>query len=58
MSKLSLKNPWLFTVLVIFVWLILWATLEFVFFNVDLLAAVMLGGLTGLVLGLLYVVFS
>lgn len=46
-------NSWLFTALVVLVFIVLWAILEFVFFQIDLFYAVLLGVLTGLFVGLL-----
>lgn len=58
MVEFSLENPWIFTVLVIIVWVLLWGTLELFFFDVDLIGAVITGLLTGLVFGLFYIAVS
>lgn len=50
-----LENPWLFTLVVIVVWVVVWVSLELFVFQVDLIGAVIIGALTGLVMGMSYI---
>jgi len=55
MTEYSLKNPWAFTSLVILVWVLVWGSIEFLIFGINLLNAVIMGSVIGLVFGLSYV---
>ena len=56
MEEISLEHPWIFTGVVVVVWILLWIGIEVILFNDDVTGAVITGAASGLAFALLYIV--
>jgi len=56
MEEISLEHPWIFTGVVVVVWILLWIGIEVILFNDDVTGAVITGTASGLAFALLYIV--
>ena len=57
MADNSLKNPWIFTVVVVVVWILVWGGVELLLFDDDPTGAVITGAVSGLAFALFYTIF-
>lgn len=56
MEHVDVRNPWVFTGVIILVWVLLWAGIEVLLFDDDLLGAVITGVLSGLAFAISYII--
>lgn len=54
MSELNWQNPWVFTAVNTVAWVLVWGTIQLLFFDGGLFEAVLQAGLAGIAFSVLY----
>ena len=54
MADLTLRNPWVFTTVTTVVWVLVWETIQLLFFDGGRFEAVLQAGLAGIAFSILY----
>jgi len=58
MREMILERPWVFTGVVVLVWILLWGSIEVFLFDGDLIGSIITGALSGLIFAIFYIVLG